>query len=38
LFTHLLESERGGTMPALPVPVAAQFRAAPAKKKAPPLR
>src|SRR5688572_1297109 len=37
LFGHLLESRGGGTMPALPLPVAPQFRGAPAKKKAPPL-
>jgi crotonobetainyl-CoA:carnitine CoA-transferase CaiB-like acyl-CoA transferase len=38
LFAHLLESGRGGTMPALPVPIAQQFRSKPGKKKAPPLR
>ena len=37
LFGHLLESRVGGTMPALPLPVAPQFRGAPAKKKAPPV-
>jgi crotonobetainyl-CoA:carnitine CoA-transferase CaiB-like acyl-CoA transferase len=37
LFTHLLESRSGGTMPALPVPVAPQFRSKPGKKKTPPL-
>jgi alpha-methylacyl-CoA racemase len=37
LFGHLLESRAGGTMPALPLPVAPQFRGAPVKKKAPPL-
>lgn len=37
LFAHLLESREGGTMPALPVPVAPQFRSKPGNKKAPPL-
>jgi crotonobetainyl-CoA:carnitine CoA-transferase CaiB-like acyl-CoA transferase len=38
LFAHLLESRTGrGTMPALPVPIAPQFRNAPGKKKAPPI-
>ncbi len=37
LFAHLLESGKGGTMSALPVPVAPQFRSKPGKKKAPPL-
>jgi crotonobetainyl-CoA:carnitine CoA-transferase CaiB-like acyl-CoA transferase len=37
LFAHLLESRKGGTMPALPVPVAPQFRSKAGKKKAPPL-
>jgi crotonobetainyl-CoA:carnitine CoA-transferase CaiB-like acyl-CoA transferase len=37
LFSHLLESRGGNTMPALPMPIAGQFRGAPAKKKAPPL-
>jgi crotonobetainyl-CoA:carnitine CoA-transferase CaiB-like acyl-CoA transferase len=38
LFAHLLESRRGRTMPALPVPIAPQFRSEPGRKKAPPLR
>jgi crotonobetainyl-CoA:carnitine CoA-transferase CaiB-like acyl-CoA transferase len=37
LFAPLLESREGTTMPALPVPVAPQFRSEPGKKKAPPL-
>ena len=37
LVRAFLESRGGGTMPALPLPVAPQFRGAPAKKKAPPL-
>jgi len=37
LFAHLLEGWKGGTMPALPVPVAPQFRSKPARKKAPKL-
>jgi crotonobetainyl-CoA:carnitine CoA-transferase CaiB-like acyl-CoA transferase len=37
LFAHLLESRSGKAMPALPVPVAPQFRSQPGKNKAPPL-
>jgi crotonobetainyl-CoA:carnitine CoA-transferase CaiB-like acyl-CoA transferase len=37
LFAHELEAQSGVTMPALPVPIAPAFRAAPGKKKAPRL-
>ena len=37
LFAHELEAHSGATMPALPLPIAAPFRAAPGKKKAPRL-
>jgi alpha-methylacyl-CoA racemase len=37
LFAHLLENRSGATMPALPVPIAPQFRAPAGKKKAPEL-
>jgi crotonobetainyl-CoA:carnitine CoA-transferase CaiB-like acyl-CoA transferase len=36
LFAHKLEGRSGATMPALPVPIAAPFRATPGTKKAPP--
>ncbi len=35
LFAHQVESAAGKTIPALPVPIAPQFRAAPGVKKAP---
>jgi crotonobetainyl-CoA:carnitine CoA-transferase CaiB-like acyl-CoA transferase len=37
LFAHELEAHSGATMPALPLPIAAPFRAKPEKKKAPRL-
>jgi alpha-methylacyl-CoA racemase len=37
LFAHRVATASGKTMPALPVPIAPQFREAPAPKKAPPL-
>ena len=38
LFAHEIETASGKTMPALPLPIAPQFRAAPGVKKAPPLK
>jgi crotonobetainyl-CoA:carnitine CoA-transferase CaiB-like acyl-CoA transferase len=38
LFAHEIETAPGKTMPALPLPIAPQFRAPPAAKKAPPLK
>jgi alpha-methylacyl-CoA racemase len=38
LFAHAIETASGKTMPALPLPIAPQFRAAPGAKKAPPLK
>ena len=37
LFAHKVETASGKTLPALPLPIAAKFREAPAAKKAPPL-
>jgi alpha-methylacyl-CoA racemase len=37
LFDHQLEGRSGAIMPALPVPIAARFRAPPGRKKSPPL-
>ena len=37
LFAHQVESASGKTMPALPLPIAPQFRDKPGAKKAPPL-
>jgi len=37
LFAHSVESASGKTLPALPLPIAPQFRAAPGAKKAPKL-
>ena len=37
LFAHQVATASGKTMPALPVPIAPQFRDAPGPKKAPPL-
>jgi crotonobetainyl-CoA:carnitine CoA-transferase CaiB-like acyl-CoA transferase len=35
LFDHSIAGQKGGTMPALPVPIDPQFRAAPTAKPAP---
>ena len=37
LFAHTVETASGKTLPALPMPIAPQFREAPGAKKAPPL-
>ena len=37
LFDHKIESAAGKTMPALPLPIAPNFREKPGAKKAPPL-
>jgi len=37
LFAHKVETASGKTMPALPLPIAPEFREAPAAKKGPPL-
>jgi alpha-methylacyl-CoA racemase len=37
LFAHTVETASLGTLPALPLPIAPQFREAPGAKKAPPL-
>jgi crotonobetainyl-CoA:carnitine CoA-transferase CaiB-like acyl-CoA transferase len=37
LFAHHYEAQSGGTMPALPVPIASVFREKPGKKRAPKL-
>ncbi len=37
LFAHNVETASGKTMPALPLPIAPEFREAPTAKKAPPL-
>jgi alpha-methylacyl-CoA racemase len=37
LFVHKVESASGKTIPALPLPIAPEFREAPGRKKAPPL-
>jgi crotonobetainyl-CoA:carnitine CoA-transferase CaiB-like acyl-CoA transferase len=37
LFAHKVETASGKTMPALPLPIAPEFREVPAAKKAPPL-
>jgi crotonobetainyl-CoA:carnitine CoA-transferase CaiB-like acyl-CoA transferase len=38
LFAHGIESESGKTMPALPLPIASEFRDKPSAKKAPPFK
>jgi hypothetical protein len=37
LFDHKIESAAGKTMPALPLPIAPEFRSEPGAKKAPKL-
>jgi hypothetical protein len=37
LFDHTIESASSKMMPALPVPIAPEFRARPGAKRAPPL-
>jgi alpha-methylacyl-CoA racemase len=37
LIAHTVETASSGTLPALPLPIAPQFREAPGAKKAPPL-
>jgi hypothetical protein len=37
LFAHQVETTSGKSIPALPLPIAPQFRDKPAAKKAPPL-
>ena len=37
LFAHQVESASGKTLPALPLPIAPEFRDKPGAKKAPPL-
>jgi hypothetical protein len=37
LFAHNVETASGKTMPALPLPIAPDFREAPTATKAPPL-
>jgi hypothetical protein len=38
LFAHHIETASGKTLPALPLPIAPEFRGKPGKKKAPPLK